>query len=917
MTMYRTYPPELLNEIRDLLIRDRELNFQREGNYLRHGVCPQCGKPEVFINLDEPYRMECGRKNKCGWNQTARMRYPELFDNLSRRYSPTESNPNATADAYLKYSRGFDLEKIRGMYKQGYVHPAGSPERTYLPCIEVEIAGIPPEVSKPAKKTVWKRLIDEDDVKYAEKFATAKAKTHGGYKGYAWIPPQMRFNDKDEIWITEGIFKSMALMHVGKKSIAALSCSNFPREVVRKNAGRQIRWIVALDNDAAGIDAAERFLAELRGMNEECYCAIPPHEHEDWDDLYRKERLTENFLQRCIGEGSALQAPTQMRKAFMTYALLKWKYFVFEFGNVLYRCTVRDPDTTKEGEYQVDYPRSGNFAVPRSVLLLEEQHFSNLAEMERICDCNPEAVFTEYDPVTRRRTSSFTVNFPDRRRSPRIMEIDGQFLQSATTFSAELLKTTVYIAFAGNNKDMEYLRKRWNITGQKEVNVVDYIGYDHESHIYAFDKFAYRHGKLALPNAFGYYDFGEECLKTRKTDFPIQAYKDVKPFDPGIFPDFYKVFSDNGVILLAWWTGTFFAEQIRKNYASWCFMEYTGERGAGKSTLLRFMWKMTGAIREYEGRNPRKGTETALYRELASFSNLPFIILEADDLLNDKNNKTGFNFASLKEFYNFGAVTRAVGVKTAGVETRQELFRSGLLISQNRQISGDPEGALISRIVSCHCTREHFSPESRAIAERFERMSSNDLGGYLHLCLSRERELLDEYPVQFAKAYSALTARAEKNKSIRDDRVLKCHAQVAAWVALLRKLFPNFDQATFDRVIERLWSNAEKQQRRLNNEDPIMEEFWNTYDYLNMQKVDSGYVETLNHSRNPNYIAIHLQDYVQKLAANRQVVPDLELLKEKIPGSFRHKFVEYKKVNSAILNKTLKCYIFQKQENEE
>ena len=350
--MYRTYPPELLNEIRDLLIRDRELNFQREGNYLRHGICPQCGKPEVFINLDEPYRMECGRKNKCGWNQTTRMRYPELFDNLSRRYSPTESNPNATADAYLKYSRGFDLEKIRGMYKQGYVHPAGSPERTYLPCIEVEIAGIPPEVSKPAKKTVWKRLIDEDDVKYAEKFATAKAKIYGGYKGYAWIPPQMRFNDKDEIWITEGIFKSMALMHVGKKSIAALSCSNFPREVVRKNAGRQIRWIVALDNDVAGIDSAERFLAELRGMNEECYCAIPPHEHEDWDDLYRKERLTENFLQRCIGEGNALQAPTQMRKAFMTYALLKWKYFVFEFGNVLYRCTVRDPDTTKEGEYQ-------------------------------------------------------------------------------------------------------------------------------------------------------------------------------------------------------------------------------------------------------------------------------------------------------------------------------------------------------------------------------------------------------------------------------------------------------------------------------------------------------------------------------------------------------------------------------------
>lgn len=194
-------------------------------------------------------------------------------------------------------------------------------------------------------------------------------------------------------------------------------------------------------------------------------------------------------------------------------------------------------------------------------------------------------------------------------------------------------------------------------------------------------------------------------------------------------------------------------------------------------------------------------------------------------------------------------------------------------------------------------------------------MTAQELGGYLHLVLSKEEELLDAYPELYAKAYTAISRRAEQNGKIKDDRILKCHAQVAAWVTMLRRLFPVSDEI-HERVIQRLWEQAEAQQRRLNDEDPVMEEFWNIYDFLNLQKQDGKSVEVLNHSRNPEYIAIHLPDFIKKASDARQQVPETAILKEKFPGSYRHKFVDYKPVFSGIFGKTLKCWLFLKAEND-
>ncbi len=45
--------------------------------------------------------------------------YPDDFTNFNQRFIATQESQNATADAYLKYARGFDLARIKGWYRQG------------------------------------------------------------------------------------------------------------------------------------------------------------------------------------------------------------------------------------------------------------------------------------------------------------------------------------------------------------------------------------------------------------------------------------------------------------------------------------------------------------------------------------------------------------------------------------------------------------------------------------------------------------------------------------------------------------------------------------------------------------------------------------------------------------------------------
>ncbi|WP_153111521.1 hypothetical protein [Propionivibrio limicola] len=109
---------------REVLARiEREYSFKPKRSadgavWMRGGVCPTCGKKEMYTHQEHPWVLRCGRIAKCGAEIHVKELYSDLFENWGNRFKKTPEAPNAAADAYLRTARGFDIEKIAGWYSQ-------------------------------------------------------------------------------------------------------------------------------------------------------------------------------------------------------------------------------------------------------------------------------------------------------------------------------------------------------------------------------------------------------------------------------------------------------------------------------------------------------------------------------------------------------------------------------------------------------------------------------------------------------------------------------------------------------------------------------------------------------------------------------------------------------------------------------
>ena len=881
---------DALDEIRNALISDRELNFKRDGKYLRYGVCPQCGKPEVFVNLDKPFRISCGRLNNCGWSVTPRELYPEIFENFSKHHPTTQQNPNATADAYMSEVRGFDLKIIKGMYHQGVAKNTSKDE--YYPAVCIDFA-----IGKR-----WMRIINDADIK---KFG-AKTKINAEYKGEGWIPPNMTFKTGDTVYIVEGIFKAMALLHIGKKAIASLSSYNFPWKILEENKKKSITWVIALDSDRAGITETKKYAAEAKKRGYTCR-VIFPESGKDWDDVFRDGNLNEYYLQESEYRGYYLLAETLLQKAFFWWCRNHREYHIFDFHNALYRLKVDQKKMDSETEFH--YPDSNSWYITPEELGSYLTKFSNIADIREICPAKPQFLYLEHNILTKEVTDNFFVEFKNEANS-KLIASDGTIFKSADNFSNFLLKETGFIPFYGSNEDLRILHSMWFSRIPKNVKAVPYMGYEPESKIYVFPNFAYSAGQYQEMNQYGFVSYGKQSMKCALAGLDIVKKPD--EFTGSWLPDFAEAFDNNGLVLLAWWTGTLFAEQIRQKHGQWPFLEYTGAPGAGKTTQLNFMWKLMG-IDHYEGLDPNHTTTAGVAREMTKLSNLPVIMLEADRKDVQKAVTKMYNFSELKPFFNSGAVVRSTGVKNGGYETHQLIFRGGILISQNAEVVG--EDALLSRIVHCNCTQDHFTARNAGIADKLKEMTGKELGSYLHVCLRKEKELLAEYRKNFEICRTEFNDR-NKMREVKELRIRETHAQVAAWMRTLPLIFGDkMPDQMVESGVDHLWKRAISRQTRLQSDPPYLQQFWEIYDFLHTQRDANGKTfEILNHSSNPDLIAISLPHF-REIAQNRkQEIPPLTELPPLFRVGKRHKLIGNKNVNSQLEHCIRKCWVFEARE---
>lgn len=120
---------------------------------------------------------------------------------------------------------------------------------------------------------------------------------------------------------------------------------------------------------------------------------------------------------------------------------------------------------------------------------------------------------------------------------------------------------------------------------------------------------------------------------------------------------------------------------------------------------------------------------------------------------------------------------------------------------------------------------------------------------------------------------------------------------------------------TIDAIAAYLLERALIRENRLAADHPLLELFWDTYDYLNANYCINGkYENFMNHSADETLIAINLNEFRERSQMSGQQHFDMGVLKKLFPTGKKHKLVD---TNRTVRSKTnrhaiIKCWVFQK-----
>ncbi|OEY67441.1 toprim domain-containing protein [Marinobacter sp. X15-166B] len=878
-----------------------------DAKFVRRIQCPSCGKKEAFTSMDAPWMLKCGRESKCGDQHHVKTLFPDLFDNWTDRYAPRDLKPGQkpsgteVADAYMSHGRGFDLGKVAGWYSQ----------ETYWDYQRnISSTTVRFQINE---RDYWERLIDKP-----ERFGKMKAHFNRGaqFKGDAWVPPGLDLSQVSELWIVEGIFDAIALYHAGIPAVAAFSCNNYPTKLLaslkklRSEAGAMLPKIIwALDGDDAGMRYIRRFARAARSAGWKVGAAIIPQvgkSKNDWNDAWQRgellsedgEQLTKEFLY----QGDLVIARSAGEKAARMFNHTGQREFPFGYGNRLFWFKLNME------EYQKAINELEDSSEALTDQEIRDKALQQCNAVVEIANCYPTFLYYLANPITDESWYYTRVDFPHDGRSVKNTFNGGQ-LASASEFKKRLLGIAPGAVWTGTSQQLDRLLKQ-QIGGIKTVETIDFIGYSKEHETWVFPELAVNAGNIYDLNEEDYYDIGRMSLKTLSASVSLSINSSRSEYRRDWALDLANCFGPKGVVALAFWLGSLFAEQIRAEHKSYPFIEIVGEAGSGKSTLIEFLWKLVGRT-DYEGFDPNKSTAAGRSRNFAQVSNLPVSLIESDRDQEGGNKQKQFDWDELKTLYN-GRSLRARGLKTSGNETYEPPFRGSVIISQNAQV--EASDAILQRIVHLKFTREGHTPATKALAIKLESTPMENVSGFVLQATTSEAKLME----MFFEAAPAYEQALSEIPEIRILRIAKNHGQLMALVDCLGekglKLLP---ESYLEPARQMVQAMALERQGSVNSDHPLVQEFWEAYDYIEGQSVSP----TLNHYGDDRMIAINLKHFEQVCAENKLSIPRMSELKRYLKTSRARKFIDSSRtVRSAIRRElnhtgsdTVRCWIFEKE----
>ncbi|KFX26294.1 toprim domain-containing protein [Ralstonia solanacearum] len=884
--------PTLAGDIALRLVRD--YSFKERNNKLEAGTCPSCGKRSLWAFSEAPWVVRCNRLNKCASELHVKELYPELFASWSDRFVRSPEAPNAAADAYLRDARGFDLARLAGWYVQEsyYSHELKIGSAT----VRFPLAG----------GAYWERIIDQP-----ERFGDRKATFHGQYGGTWWQPPNLPA-DAAELWLVEGIFDAIALMHHGIAAVALLSCVNYPRAALAAlaeqcaTAGRpRPRLVWALDDDRAGRRYMAQHIERARADNWTASAALPKQQGKvkmDWNELHQRDRLSAQHVEEYRYLGDLFTAASPSEKARLVYHRTGDAQFPFDYRNRSYWFKLEldafQRETAAVREAHPDMPDDE----------VREHAVLRAGVVQMVANCQPTALYYQASPQTDEAWYYFRVAFPHDGEPIKATFTSAQ-IASSSEFKKRLLGVAPGAMYTGTGAQLDgYLARQ--LARIPTVQTIDYIGYSKEHGCYVYGDVAIKDGRLYRLNDEDFFDIGKLAIKTISQSASLTLSTDSKAVPADWLPLLWQAFGPKGLVALAFWFGSLFAEQIRQSQKSYPFLELVGEPGAGKTTLIEFLWKLCGR-RDYEGFDPSKSSLAARARNFAQVSNLPVVLIEADRG-EEGAKQRGFDWDELKTAYN-GRSTRARGVKNGGNETYEPPFRGAIVISQNAEVSASD--AVLQRIVHIYCDRSAQTPATRASAEALERIAIEDVSGFLLAAVMAEKQVLETFDARVSQHENALLERPD----VKTVRLAKNHAQIMAMLDALRLVLPLTDEQHAAGLAE-LGRMVAARQQAISADHKHVQQFWEVYDFIESADDDRP---ILNHARGAGLIAINLQHMAQAAGERRIELPTVEDLKRMLKTSRQRKFIDIRAVNSAISAfhnrehlhlpkrpETVKCWVF-------
>ena len=887
-------PDDILRDVRQRLADDYGFKDKGTDGWWRKGKCPRCDRRELYTRYEAPWVVKCGRENNCRYEDHVKDIYPDAFESWSTRFKPTETNPTASADAYLLYKRGLNLLGMRDAYTQ---------ETFYDPARRIASATV--RFALPGGSW-WERLIDQES-RFDRK---AHFKPKSSVNGWWWQRPDQTMEDlarAEDLWIAEGVFDAWALSDAppsggGLAAVANLSTNFYPehslaelRRVCAALGVKGPRLVWAFDI-GPGTEYTRRWVQRSIEEGWRATAAQPRPEGEtaklDWNDLKSRGRLTQKDIDAYLWNGLVLLAENATEKAMLLWQRHKWSSFHFVYESRTWWATFNE---AKIAETMEKEGVSEAFAA---------RHAGTVTE---IANCAFRTLYFQADSKDEQNLEGqyfLRIDIPGQREVYK-RPFSGAAITAGAEFKKRLASITPGGLWEGSTFQLDRIMSVQN-RGLRIVKTIDFTGYSPDHQAWVLGDIAVHKGKVIRLNAEDYFDLGHVQIKLASPLRLLSIDYDNDRFDTSWFDDLWTAWRGNGLIALTFWVMSFFAVQIRMKQASLGYLEMWGAANTGKSTIVMFLWKLCGMADEsYEGIDPSKSTLAGYTRTLARVSNLPVIFVEGDrnqDLPHTKK----FDWLEIKGLFN-GAIQRATGKKSQGHDINESPFRGALVIEQNDPVnSGEP---ILTRLMSCNWTKDGWSAATKAAAERIEQWPREDISDTMIHIIRRE----DAWMKAYLAAFPGWDAHMMAIK-VRHSRIRKCHAQLHAGLDALAAVM-KIDALRLTEGHAHIDAMARWRDRSVEIDHPIVADFWEAFDWLEQQQHTEA-ADPINRHRNPKaFVAVNLKHFEARCATARITAPSIDDLKRHLKTSKSRPFNSAGTVNG-VGGDYAHCWIFAQPKSE-